>query len=314
MARFLIRRLGQAVIVLFGVTVLMFVLTKLLPGGAARAILGPKATPSQIATFNHENGLDQSLPLQFFHYLERLAHFDLGYYYRLNQSVLSLLGEYLPKTILLVGLAYVIALTVAIPMGITQAARRNSLVDHTLTLVSIVFYAMPVFWLGLMLIYLFANQWEVLPATAPSGNVGELISHPEGLILPVATLSLVTIALFSRYIRSSALDNLVQDYVRTARAKGASERRVLYRHVLRNALMPVITVLGYNLPIIISGALVVEVIFNLPGMGLLLWDSASGRDYPVLLGCTLVVALATILGNLIADITYARVDPRVRLA
>ncbi len=314
MARFLTKRLGQALVVLFGVILLTFILTKLLPGGVARAILGPKAGDLQIAAFNHQNGLDKPVPLQFLDYVGRVAHFDLGYSYRLNQSVNSLLGEYVPKTLLLVGLSYATALLIAIPVGIVQASRRNGPLDHLLTFISLVLYAMPVFWLGLMLSLVFGVYFAILPAEAPRGNIGQVLEDPAGLVLPVVTLALVSIALFSRYVRSAALDNLVQDYVRTARAKGASERRILYRHVLRNALMPVITVLGYLLPIIVSSALIVEVLFNFPGMGLLLWEAATTRDYPVLLGCTLVVGIAVVFGNLVADILYAVVDPRVRLS
>jgi peptide/nickel transport system permease protein len=305
---------AQAAVVLVGVTLLTFVLTRLLPGGAAHAILGPRASDLEIDRFNRSNGFDRALPFQYLHYLGQLVlHFNLGFSYKQNQSVASLLGEYLPKTLVLVGLAYLVALLIAIPMGLVQAARRNGAIDHALTVVSLVLYAMPVFWLGLLLIVLFSDKLNLLPAEAPQGNVGFAISHPLGLILPVATLALVTIALFSRYMRSAALDNIVEDYVRTARAKGASERRVLFVHVFRNAVFPIITVLGYNLPIILSGALLVEVIFNFPGMGLLMWDAATTRDYPVLLGCTLLVGCGTVIGNLASDVLYAVVDPRVRL-
>jgi peptide/nickel transport system permease protein len=314
MARFILRRLAQAAAVLVGVTLLTFALTRLLPGGVAHAILGPRASGLEIAAFNHANGLDRSLPAQYFTYLNHVLHLNLGFSYKLNQSVASLLGENLPKTLLLVGGAYLVALVVAIPMGLLQAARRNGFLDHTLTLVSFVLYAMPVFWLGILLIVVFADKLNWLPAEAPQGGFGAAIGQPLGLVLPVMTLALVTIALFGRYMRSAAMDSLVQDYVRTARAKGASERRILSRHVFRNATIPLITVLGYNLPIVLSGALLVEVIFNFPGMGLLMWNSATTRDYPVLLGCTLVVGVATVLGNLAADLLYAVADPRVRLS
>jgi peptide/nickel transport system permease protein len=314
MGTFLARRSAQAVTVLFGVAVLTFALTRLLPGGVARAVLGPKATEIQIAAFNHQNGFDQSAPVQFIDYLGRLAHFDLGFSYTLNQSVASLIGQALPKTLLLVGLAYLVAVTIAIPIGILQAARRNSLLDHGLTVITLVLYAMPVFWLGLILTYVFAVELDVLPSQAPSGSIGDVLADPAGLVLPVASLALIMIALFSRYVRSAAIDNLVQEYVTTARAKGASERRILFGHVLRNALLPVITILGYSLPLIISSALIVEVLFNFPGMGLLLWNAATTRDYPVLLGCALVVGVFTVLGNLLADILYAAVDPRIRLS
>jgi peptide/nickel transport system permease protein len=314
MATFILKRVAQAGVVLLGVTMLTFALTRLLPGGVAHAVLGPRASRLEIAAFNHANGLDRGLVGQYLTYLDHLIHLNLGFSYKLNQSVASLLKENLPKTLLLVGGAYVVAIVVAIPMGLVQAARRNGLLDHGLTLVSFVLYAMPVFWLAILLIVVFADKLNWLPAEAPQGGFGTAISQPLGMILPVMTLALVTIALFARYMRSAAIDSLVQDYVNTARAKGASERRILSRHVFRNATIPLITIMGYNLPIILSGALLVEVIFNFPGMGLLMWNSATSRDYPVLLGCVLVVGVATVLGNLAADVCYAVADPRVRLS
>jgi peptide/nickel transport system permease protein len=173
---------------------------------------------------------------------------------------------------------------------------------------------MPLFWLGLLLITVFADLIPLFPPQGPQAYETDVGAEIIGLVLPVATLALTTIALFSRYTRSAVLDNLVQDYVRTARAKGASERRVLFGHVLRNSLIPIITLLGVNLPIITGFTLIVEAVFNYPGMGLLFWDSAQTRDFPVLLGVTLIVAIAVVLGNLVADICYAIVDPRVRLA
>jgi peptide/nickel transport system permease protein len=178
--------------------------------------------------------------------------------------------------------------------------------------VSFTFYSMPTFWLGLMLIMLLAVKAHVFPPVAPQGSAGQILAHPLGLVLPVATLAFGSIASFSRYLRSSLLDNLTEDYVRTARAKGCSRRGVLYRHVFRNALAPIITLVGLSLPGILSGALITETVFNYPGMGLLFWNSALSQDYPVLLGVTIVVALGTVAGSLLADLLYAVADPRVR--
>jgi peptide/nickel transport system permease protein len=171
---------------------------------------------------------------------------------------------------------------------------------------------MPEFWLGLMLIMLFAEKIRIFPPTAPQGNVSEILAHPAGLVLPVATLALGSVASFSRYLRSSLLDNLAEDYVRTARAKGASRRGILYRHVFRNAMAPIITLIGLSLPGILSGALITETVFNYPGIGLLFWNSALSQDYAVMLGVTIIVAIATVAGSLLADLLYAVVDPRVR--
>jgi peptide/nickel transport system permease protein len=303
-------------VVVFGVTLFTFFLTRILPGGAARAILGPRASPPEIAAFNHENGLDQPLPQQYVYYLNQLIHLNFGFSYRLNQSVMGLVHDRLPRTILLLGVSTLLALMVAVPIGILQAVRRNKLEDYFFTSVSFVLYSMPPFWLGLVLIIVFAVNLNLLPPVGPQGNIDTYLDDPSqiaGLVLPVAALGLTTIALFSRYMRSSMLDNLVQDYVRTARAKGVSNVGILYRHVLRNALIPIVTLLGLSLPGIFGGALITEAVFNYPGMGLLFWDGAQTRDYPVLLGVTVIVAIATVFGNLLADIGYAVVDPRVRI-
>ena len=316
MTGFLVRRFTQSVLVVFGVTLFTFILTRILPGGAARAILGPRASPPEIAAFNQENGLDLSLPQQYVIYLNQLIHFNFGFSYRLNQSVIGLVHDRLPRTILLLGISTLLALMVAVPIGILQSVRRNKLEDYFFTSVSFVLYSMPPFWLGLLLIIAFAVNLNLLPPVGPQGNVDTYLSDPSqiaGLVLPVAALALTTIALFSRYMRSSMLDNLVQDYVRTARAKGVSNVGILYRHVLRNALIPIVTLLGLSLPGIFGGALITEAVFNYPGMGLLFWEGAQTRDYPVLLGVTVIVAVATVFGNLLADIGYAVVDPRVRI-
>jgi peptide/nickel transport system permease protein len=194
-----------------------------------------------------------------------------------------------------------------------QAVRRNKFADHFFNGFSTVFYAMPSFLLGLLLILIFAIKYPIFPAEAPQGTtVGSIFANFNAMILPIATLTLITIALFSRYARSAVLDNLTEDYVRTAKAKGASQRRILFRHVLRNSLIPVATLLGLSLPAIFSGALIVEEVFNYPGMGLLFFEQAQKQDYPVLLGVIVVVAVATVVGSLLADIAYAVLDPRVR--
>lgn len=314
MKRFLVRRFGQSIVVLLVVTLLVFILLHSIPGGAARAILGPRASAQAIAAFNRTNGYDKPIFVQYFDWLGRLLHGNLGYSYKYNESVTSLLGTVLPKTLLLVGLATVLAIIIAVPLGILQASRRNGIFDYVTSGVEIAFYSMPTFFLGMLLILYLAinNQW--LPAEAPQGStVGQVLSDPSGLVLPVLTLMLVTVALFARYTRSAALDVLVQDFIRTATSKGAGRGRILRLHVLRNALGPVVTLIGISLPYIVGGAVVVETLFNYPGMGLAFWTAAQSRDYGVLLGFTLVTGVATVLGSLLADIAYAALDPRVRL-
>ena len=181
------------------------------------------------------------------------------------------------------------------------------------TALAFVFYSTPAFWLALVLITVFAIRFRIFPAQAPQGSIGDILSQPGGMVLPVLTIALVTIAFFSRYVRSSTLENLTQDYVRTARAKGASTGRVAFRHVLRNALVPVVTLVGVSLPFVFAGTLISEEIFNYPGAGLLFYNAAVARDYPVLLGVVLVVGAAAVVGSLLADVCYAMLDPRVRL-
>jgi peptide/nickel transport system permease protein len=313
MTTYLVRRCGQALIVVIGVTIIVFLIIHVLPGGPAKGLLGPRATPRQVEHFIVENGYNRPLYVQYVSYIGRVLQGNLGYSYHYNQTVTSLLSEDLPKSALLIGLSYVVAILIGIPLGLLQAVRRNKLADYVGTAAAFVGYSMPVFWLGILLILLFSVQFGWLPSEGPQGaTVGAVLKDPQGLVLPVATLAIGTIALFSRYMRSSALENLVQDYVRTARAKGVPELRILSRHLLRNSVTPIITLLGLSLPAVLSGAVVVESVFNYPGMGLLFWNAATTHDFPLLLGFTLVVAVATVFGSLVADLLYAVADPRVR--
>ncbi|MGH3719467.1 MAG: ABC transporter permease [Pseudonocardiaceae bacterium] len=315
MTGFIARRLLQSVVVVLLVTVIVFILLHLLPGGPARAQLGPRATPVAIANFNHQMGYDRPIPIQYRNWLAQLVTGDLGFSTKFNQSVVSLIGERLPKTLVLAVISTVFALVVAIPLGMLQAVRRNHAADYAITFWAFVFYATPPFFLGVVLIVVFSVYLPILPAEAPqSSSLGVILSQPAGLILPVVTLALLTIAQFSRYIRSSVIDSLTEDYVRTARAKGVDERTVLIRHVLRNSLIPVATLLGLSLPTIFSGALITEAVFNYPGMGQLFWTAAQTQDYPIMLGVTVLVGLATVIGSLLADLAYAVLDPRVRFA
>lgn len=315
MTGFITRRLIQSIAVVLLVTVIVFILLHLLPGGPARAQLGARATPAAIANFNHQMGYDRPVPIQYWNWLKQLVTGNLGFSTKFNQSVASLIGERLPKTLVLTVLSTLFALAVAIPLGMTQAVKRNHVADYTITAGAFVFYATPPFFLGIVLIVVFAVYLPILPAEAPqSSSIGVILSQPAGLILPVLTLALVTIAQFSRYMRSSVIESLAEDYVRTARAKGAAERSVLIRHVLRNSLIPVATLLGLSLPAIFSGALITEAVFNFPGMGQLFWTAAQTQDYPIMLGITVLVGVVTVIGSLLADLAYAVLDPRVRYA
>jgi len=310
---YILRRIGQAVIVLLGVTILVFILQHLLPGSIARAIIGPRASAAQIAAFNREHGLDRTLPMQYLTYLNQVIHGNLGYSFKQNMSVDAIVLHGLPNDIILVGTSLVLALLIAIPLGIAQAVRRNKLTDYTATGVSFLLYSMPAYLLGLLLISVFAVNLRLLPAEAPQEpTIAGVLSDPAGLVLPIATLTLVTCALFSRYMRSSAIESLAQDYIRTARAKGLGQFAILSRHLLRNSLIPVVTLVGISLPGILTFGLIVEELFNFPGIGLAYFNAAVNGDYPVVFGVTVLVALATVAGNLFADVAYAILDPRVR--
>jgi peptide/nickel transport system permease protein len=312
---FLVRRLLQAVVVIIGVMAFMFILIHLIPGGEARAVLGPRALPPAIAQFNKENGLDLPLWDQFVRYLWNLAHLQLGRSYYLNQNVTGLIATALPKTLILVGISTVFAVVIAIPLGVYQVVRRNKPEDYVITGVTFILYAMPAFLLGTLLILWFAIDLKIFPTEAPQSTTAlGVLADPRALVLPVLTLSAITIASFSRYMRSSMMETMTEDFVRTARAKGAGPQRVLYIHALRNAIIPIVTLLGLSLGTIVSGAVITESVFNYPGMGLLAVNSAFREDLPTLLGVTFVVTIATIAGNLLADILYAVVDPRIRYA
>jgi peptide/nickel transport system permease protein len=313
---YLVRRIVQAIVVVFGVTLLVFLLAHIIPGGAARAALGPRASQLQIDDFNRINGYDLPIWHQFWDYCRGLVlHFNLGYSYKKNQAVSALIQENLPKTLVLVGISTVFAVVAAVPLGVLQVVRRNKPIDYLLTSASFVGYSMPAFLLGQLLILYFAVDLGWFSVDAPqAGSVWGVLSDPHGLVLPVFSLAAITIAAFSRYMRSSMMEAMTEDYVRTARAKGASSQRVLFRHALRNALIPIITLLGLSIPGIVGGALITETVFNFPGMGLLTTQAAINNDVPLLLGTTFVAALATVAGSLLADIFYAIADPRVRYA
>ena len=214
---------------------------------------------------------------------------------------------------MLVGTATVVALVISIPLGILQVVRRNTVTDYTLTALSFILYAMPAFLLGTLLIIFFSFDLHWFPVSPPSNaSAWAVFTDPRAFVMPIITLAAITIASFSRYMRSSMMDALTEDYIRTARAKGASNRRVLYGHALRNALIPILTLLGLSLPAIVSGAVITETVFNYPGMGLLVVYASENSDIPLVLGTTLVVTVATVLGSLIADILYAVADPRIR--
>ncbi len=317
MSGFLLRRTIQAVIVIAGVILIVFLLSQLIPGGECKAVLGPKATTLNCLRFNRLNGFNQPVLVQFTKYLKGLIwpfwHPNLGYSYKFNEEVTSVIAQRLPKTLVLVGTSTLISLMVAIPLGILQVVRRNHPIDYSVTGMAFVLYAMPPFLLGTMLIIWFSFDLGWFPSQPPSAaSPWAVFTDPRAFVLPIITLSAITVASFSRYMRSSMMDAMAGDYIRTARAKGSSQRRVLYGHALRNALIPILTLIGLSLPAIVSGAVITETVFNYPGMGQLTVYAAGNSDIPLVLGTTLVATVATVVGSLLADVLYALADPRIR--
>ena len=313
MTRYLTQRAGQAAVVVIGLMILTFIMIHLEPGSAARATLGVRATPGRIAIFNSTYGLNQPLYRQFLTYVDQVLHGNLGTSYSLQIPVSTLIAQRLPRDLLLLGLSTAAALLIAVPLGIYQAVRRGGVSDHVLTGASFTLYSTPDFLFAILLIALFSVQLHLLPPEAPqASSVGGILADPRALVLPVATLALVTVASYSRYMRSSAIDVLAQEYIRVARAKGLPRRLILLRHVLRNSLLPVVTLVGLSFSWIVAGAVIAEEVFNYPGMGLLFYQAATTHDFPVLLGSTLVVGVATVIGNLAADVAYGILDPRIR--
>jgi peptide/nickel transport system permease protein len=253
----------------------------------------------RIAIFNATYRLDQPLYKQFGAYLDQVLHGNLGTSYYLQQPVSTLFTQRLPRDLFLLGISTVLALLVALPMGMYQAVRRGGIMDNTLSAVSFTLYCMPAFFFAVLLVAVFAVQTHILLPEAPTGtSVGSMLTQPRALVLPILTLTLIQVAGFSGYMRSSVIDTLAQDFLRVARAKGLPERLVLARHVLRNSLLPIVTVVGLSLPGLVTGAIVVEDVFNYQGMGLLFYDAATHHDFPILLGSTLIVGVATVEGRI----------------
>jgi ABC-type dipeptide/oligopeptide/nickel transport system permease component len=304
MTQHLIRRVLLLVPMAFILSAIVFWSIRLIPVDPVSLVLGPFATPDQRELAREKLGLDKPTYVQFGLYLKHAVQGDLGHSTRSGEEVTALIGHALPYTLLLGGTALLIAYLIAIPMGVLAAIRQNSLVDQAAMGFAMIGMTIPAFWLGLLLILLFAVRLNWLPAIGAGGW--------QHLILPAATMALEDTALTARMARSSTLEVLRQDYVRVARAKGLSQRRVIGGHALRNALIPIISLFGLRLGWIVGGAVVVEQIFAWPGMGRLLVESILNRDYPVVQAVLVLLGIAVILASLLADLLYALVDPRVR--
>ena len=315
MTGYLLRRLLQAIPLLLGISIITFLIVHLAPGGPTDILVSPDTSPADLARVERALGLDRPLPVQYAMWLGRMVSGDMGRSYLTGREVSVKIFERLPNTLLLSVTAFVVAIIFAIPIGIVSAVRQYSPLDHTATTVSLIGVSLPNFWFGMLLLIVFNVQLGWFPSHGlyTYGAAFSLLDRIRHLVLPVTVLAYGgTLALFMRHTRSSMLEVVRQDYIRTARSKGLSERVVIYRHALKNALIPLITLLGLSLPMFFSGALITENIFAIPGIGRLAVQSVFTRDYNVIMGINIIAAMLVIMGNLLADILYAVVDPRIR--
>ncbi|MEV7233857.1 ABC transporter permease [Streptomyces sp. NPDC051020] len=314
MTWYIVRRLAISAVVLLGISAIVFFLLHVVSEDPGRVVLGQRASPEAVADFNREHGFDRPVVVQYLSYLDQLAHGDLGRSYKLNENVATVLGQHAARSAMLSLAGLLLALLIAVPLGILQAVRKGRVVDRATTAVSYVLYATPSFLLGLVLIAVFSQTLPLFPAEASSSHSAWVVfTDPRAMALPVITLAVTSVAIFSQYQRSSALEQLGQDYIRVARAKGLPERLVLRRHLLRNACLPLITLVGTLVPSLLAGNLIVESLFNYPGLGLLFLNSLQQEDYPVLLAYTLIGGVLTVAGSFGADLAVAAADRRIEL-
>lgn len=317
MHRVIARRLLIAIPILFGVSLVTFIFANLAPGDPISTLAHPGegVRPSDLAALRESLGLNQPLYVRYLVWLGQVLQGNLGTSFITNRSVTSLLADHVPNSILLMGTALALSIVLGILLGVFSAFRQHSWADRLLTVVTFSGIALPSYLLAIFVIYLFAVVWAVLPPSgmqSPTGDVNPIVDRVRHMILPVAVLAFGNTAIFMRYTRSSVLEVMRQDYVTTASSKGLSPGTVRGRHILRNALLPMVTIIGLSLPALITGALFVETIFSWPGIAKAAVDASLQRDYPVIMGIALITSVAIILSNLIADITYAFVDPRIR--
>ncbi len=315
MTAYLIRRIATSVVVVLGVSIFIFFLLHVIYPSPAQDILGPRATQGAVNSWNQQNGFDRPWLVQYLSYMNHLIHGDLGYSYKVNQSVAALFAERWARSAYLSGISLVLAVLIAIPLGIYQAVKRNTVGDTIVTSLAFTTYAMPVFFLAVILIQVFALSFPIFSYEASQSlSLWHVIGDWHSMTLPIATLTLLSVAGFSRYMRSTSIDTLAQDYIKAARAKGLPERLVLSRHLLRNACLPMVTLIGLSIPFLLAGNLITEQVFNYQGLGLLFYTSLGNVDYYVLLAYTLAGAILTVVGNFVADIALTIADPRIRLS
>jgi peptide/nickel transport system permease protein len=322
MRTYALRRILQTIPILFIISVLLFFMVRAAPGGPLTAARrNPNITEEQIQKLEEQLGLNRPLPVQYVDWIGKMLRGDMGQSIKFRRPVSEMIGERIPNTLMLVGFSFVITLLIALPIGILSARKPYSLFDYFATTITFMGQSLPVYWLGLGLILVFYvslknpfNGNPLFPGGGMNtfGKEGDFLDTLWHLVLPVMALSLGWAAWYSRFLRSSMLDVLHEDYIRTARAKGVIDRYVYYKHALRNAILPLVTLIALDLPTLFAGALFVETIFSWPGMGRLFWDAARGRDYPVLLGVVMITAVLIIGANILADLAYGLLDPQVK--
>ena len=317
MTSYLIRRLIGLVPLLIGISLISFGMMFIAPGGPTSVFLASShpMSPVEIENIRHNLGLDKPWYVQYFLWFWNVLHGNFGYSFVDGRPVLTKILEKVPVTALLIGISFVLTILIAIPVAVYSAVHKDSLFDYIATAIAFIGYGTPTFWLGIELIQLFSVKWHLLPdsgLTSFEATGFDLADRVRHLILPVATLTFVNLAGWIRYQRSSMLEVLGEDFIRTAAAKGLSRNVVIFKHAFRNALLPLITLLGLYLPALLTGAYFVEIVFTIPGMGYLGLTAIFERDYPTVMGTTVISAILVVIGNLLADIGYAAADPRIR--
>lgn len=320
MLRWALRRIAAGVLLVWLVATVTFLLVSLSPGDAASRLTDARIPPAARARFRHEFGLDRPLPARYASWLASVARGDLGTSWTLRRPVSEALAEALPNTLLLTSLGLLLELAGGVVLAVVQLRRPHGAGDRAITLATLTAYALPTFGVALALIAVFSYRWHLLPPSHMLSLDGEMrhgwaraVDLARHLVLPVAAIGVTGVGAVARYLRGSLLDERTEHYVLAARARGCSPRQALLRHALPNALLPLITMVGMSLPFLVSGSLVIEVVFSWPGMGQLMYNAALGRDLPLLLGGTIVATVAVVAGNLLADAAYAVADPRVRV-
>lgn len=311
MGKYIIRRFVDFVPTIFVVAVIVFIITRMIPGDPAAVMLGPQASVEDIKALRESLGLNEPLYVQFFHYIGDLLTGNFGVSLTYNEPISQLIMERFPNTLILAISALIIAFIIGVPAGIISASRQNSLLDYAVMLVSLIGVSMPIFWLGVMLVLYFSVNLGWFPATG-MGDISEgIIPYLKHLVLPSITLATIPMATFARITRSSMLEVISHDYIKTARSKGLSEFIVICKHAFKNALTPLLTVLGMQISALLGGAVLTETIFSWPGMGRLIVDAIDKRDFVVVQGTVLFIAVIFVLVNLLVDVMYKVVNPRV---